>query len=166
LDSIADLSDFSHKGVKECVDICTIRKVRALSRPKRKEFGVSGFLGGYGQVSRERALKGVRENSHIWLVELIEEAVLNAASKSSRESTSKSGLFRLPAENGLAVICVRSRFLACEKSSSHLDAFRSEGEGSDDSARISNTTCGDDRELYGIDYLWNQRDRPRQGIFG
>jgi len=41
---------------------------------------VSRFLGRYGEVPHEYELKRVWQIIHIWLVELIENAVLDAAS--------------------------------------------------------------------------------------
>jgi hypothetical protein len=92
-------------------------------------------------------LKWVRQDLYILLVEFVEQAVLDAASKSSSEPASKSGLLRLAAEECLTMKRVRSRLLAREKGGSHLHAFRSKSEGCHNSARVSNSACGDDREL-------------------
>ena len=107
-------------------------------------------------------MQWVRQDLYILLVEFIEQAVLDAAGKSSSEPTSKSGLLGLTAEECLAMKHVRSRLLAREKGRSHLHAFGSESEGRHDSARVSNSSCGDDREPHGIDDLWDQRHCSRQ----
>ena len=117
-------------------------------------------------MPHECTLKWVRQDLYILLVEFVEQAVLNAASKSSSEPASKGSLLRLTAEERLTMKRVRSRLFAREKGGSHLHAFGSESEGSHDSARVSNSACGDDWEPHGIDDLRHQCHRSRQGVFG
>ena len=63
------------------------------------------------------------------------------------------------------MICVRSDSSHARKSS-HLHAFRPQSEGSHNSARVTNSACGDDREPHRIDDLRHQCHRSRQRIFG
>jgi hypothetical protein len=68
-------------------------------------------------------LKWVSQDLYILLAELVDQAVLDAASKSSSETASKSGLPSLSAEERLTMKHVRSRLLAREKGGSDLYAF-------------------------------------------
>jgi hypothetical protein len=104
-------------------------------------------------VPHESTLQGIRQNLCILLVEFVEQTVLDTASKPSSEPASKTSLLSLTAEERVTMKRIRSRLLACEKGSSHLHAVGSKSEGSHDSARVSNSTCGDNGELYGIDDL-------------
>ncbi len=116
-------------------------------------------------MPHEYPLQWVRKDLDILLVEFVKKAILDAAAKSSGESASKSGLTGLTAEECLTMKRARSRLLAREEGSSHLNAFGSKSEGCHDSAGISNSAGGDDRELHSIDDLRYQRQGPRERIF-
>jgi hypothetical protein len=60
-------------------------------------------------VPHECTLKWVSQDLYIILVEFVEQAVLDAASESSREPASKSRLLSLTAEDRLTMKRVRSR---------------------------------------------------------
>src|SRR5580658_4774165 len=117
-------------------------------------------------MPHERALKWIRQDLYILLVEFIEQAIFDAASKSSSEPASKSSLLSSTAEERLKMKCASARFLACEKDGSHLNAYSSESKGCHDAPCVSNSARGDDGVLHGIDDLRHQRHCSRQRIFG
>ena len=112
-------------------------------------------------MPHERTLKRVRQDLYILLVQFVEQPVLDAASKSSREPASESSLPGLPAEERSTMKRTRSRLFAREKGGPHLHAFGSESNSCHDAARVSNSTCGHNREFHGVDDLRHQSHRSR-----
>src|SRR6202012_6026838 len=138
----------------------------ALSSPERKQVRSPGLLSWNRQVPDERTLQWIRQDLHVLAVQFVEQAIPDPASKSSSEPAGKSCLLSLATEDRLPMKRARSRLLACEKGRPHLHAFGSKSECCQDSARVSNSACGPNRELHGIHYLRHQRHRSCQRIFG
>src|ERR1700761_6998423 len=113
-------------------------------------------------MPHERTLKWIRQDLHILLVQLVEQAILDAASKSSSEPASKSCLLSLTTEDRLPMKRARSRLLAREKGRPHLHAFGSKSKCCQDSARVPNPSRCNNGELHSIHYLRHQRHRSRQ----
>ena len=94
----------------------------------------------------ECALKRVRKDLDPLLIEFIEKPVFDSTGESPRESTRKSGLLRLAAEEGIAVMHARTGLFTSQKSGVDLYALGSQSKSCDDSASIGDASVGRDGE--------------------
>src|SRR4029077_8176491 len=95
------------------------------------------------EVSDEASLQGIRQNRRSFLVQLLQQTVVDSPRKSSGEALCQSRVPGLFSSQSLAMKEAGAGLLARQEYRSHLHALSTKSQGSNYATRICDATCSD-----------------------